>query len=179
MLAIINKLSITGGNMSLSNQHKSYIVADYLIAKAGEAGVPITNKILQKLVYYCQAWFYVTNDKKILFPDTIEAWVHGPVVPNIFRKYTAYGWSPLTLDNVSTTNFEKLTKAEKDLIDEVYDVYGKLDAEYLEALTHREDPWTIARGSLLPYETSKNEITIESMGEYYGKKLEDARAAKA
>lgn len=45
-------------------------VAEYFIHCSNKAGIPITNKKLQKLVYYAQAWSLVLNDTK-LFSEKI------------------------------------------------------------------------------------------------------------
>jgi uncharacterized phage-associated protein len=60
-------------------------VADAVICLARARQIDITNLKLQKLLYYCQAWSLVFTGQA-LFAERIEAWVHGPVVPSIFRK---------------------------------------------------------------------------------------------
>ena len=59
------------------NQIRALDVALYFIKKGVDEKNPITNKKLQKLVYYSQAWSLVLNNEK-LFNEKIEAWVHGP-----------------------------------------------------------------------------------------------------
>jgi uncharacterized phage-associated protein len=66
-----------------------YDVAQYFLAKAGEdAGDLISNLKLQKLVYYAQGFALVLL-KKPLFPQCIEAWIHGPVVPALYHAYNS------------------------------------------------------------------------------------------
>jgi uncharacterized phage-associated protein len=69
-------------------------VADSIIALCHDRGIELTNLKLQKLVYYVQAW-KLAIDHEPLFPDDIEAWVHGPVVPQVFRRFKALRWDPL------------------------------------------------------------------------------------
>ena len=52
-------------------------VAEYILEREGVIG---TLK-LQKLVYYCQAWSMVWNNRP-LFPEDIEAWGRGAVRPH-------------------------------------------------------------------------------------------------
>ena len=67
-----------GGQSTLS----CYDVAQYFLAKADEdAGDLMSNLKLQKLVYYAQGFALVLLEKP-LFPERIEAWIHGPVVPH-------------------------------------------------------------------------------------------------
>jgi|ADGO01.1.fsa_nt_gi Uncharacterized phage-associated protein len=115
-------------------------VADYFILKSDAENRVITNKKLQKLVYYAQAWHLVFTNKK-LFNDPIEAWMHGPAVRSLWHKYKKYGYSPIT-EKPLRPNIKKDAVA---LLDEVWRVYGKHDANYLEALTHSEEPWINAR----------------------------------
>ena len=68
---------------SVVKKTSALTVADYFLYKANKEKKPITNKKLQKLVYYAQAWSLVLNNKK-LFSEPIEAWVHGPAVRSLY-----------------------------------------------------------------------------------------------
>ena len=114
-------------------------VGRYFIHLANQENKPITNKKLQKLVYYSQAWSLVLNDKK-LFNEPIEAWVHGPAVRSVYVEYKRFGFSPITAQ-VADTDVKNIGGKTKALLDNVWSVYGKLDAQYLEMLTHSEKPW--------------------------------------
>ena len=46
----------------------------------------MTTSKLQKLVYYCQTWSLVW-DEKLIFDDPIEAWANGPVVPSLLNHH--------------------------------------------------------------------------------------------
>lgn len=150
---------------------KALDVGRYFIHLANQEKKPISNKKLQKLVYYAQAWSLVLNDKK-LFKDPIEAWVHGPAVRSLYVQYKNFGFSPIT-ETVDTSSIT-MTAEDKKLLDEVWKVYGKLDAGYLEMLTHSEKPWQEARNGLQSYENSDNEITPKAMKSFYSAKLEEA-----
>jgi len=138
-------------------------VSNYFVWKSNQAGKPITNKKVQKLAYYSQAWNLVFNDGKDLFSEPIEAWMHGPAIRNLWYKYRKYGYQPIS-DIVEDTDIKN---DEKPLLDEIWRVYGKYDAGYLETLTHSEDPWLNAREGLDLDETSSIVITNDSMLKYY------------
>lgn len=140
-------------------------VAKYFIWKSSRSGRPITNKKLQKLVYYAQAWYLVSNGgKKKLFPEKIEAWIHGPVVPDLYHQYKEFGFGPID----SKLGSEKgITGEKKDLLDEVWHEYGELDAHTLEALAHSELPWREARKNLDKDEFSNTEIDDTIITSYY------------
>ena len=55
-------------------------VACYVMSRVKEC----TTMKLQKLLYYCQAWYLVWNDKP-LFSENIEAWANGPVIRELYN----------------------------------------------------------------------------------------------
>ncbi|HUB99611.1 MAG TPA: type II toxin-antitoxin system antitoxin SocA domain-containing protein [Solirubrobacterales bacterium] len=134
-------------------------VARYLIRELS----PLSTIKLQKLVYYSQAWHLVWDDEP-LFPERIEAWANGPVVPDLFREHRGEfqrtSWKKGSIQN--------LTPSERGTIDEIIAFYGPQDAFYLSELTHREQPWKEARKGLPAGARGSNEITQASMAEYYG-----------
>jgi uncharacterized phage-associated protein len=144
-------------------------VADTLIAMSREKNIEITNLKLQKLLYYAQAWSLVLR-KEPLFEADFEAWVHGPVVPSVFRRFKGNRWNPIA---------EKVDPIQDRLIlahlEKVMKVYGGATAGQLERLSHSESPWKNARGALAPDVSSNNEITKESMREYYSERMNAAK----
>ena len=65
-------------------------VAACIIELSNKYGCMVSNLKLQKLLYYVQAQFLV-NYEEPCFPESIEAWDIGPVVPAAYRKYAKYG----------------------------------------------------------------------------------------
>ena len=160
--------------MTRRKTQKALSVAKYFIYKNNkEEKKNLTNKKLQKLLYYSQAWNLALY-KKPLFSDTIEAWVHGPAVPWIYGQYKDYFMNNIA-EKVTRADFSLLSRTEKGLLDLIWNVYGKYPADYLEVLTHTEDPWQIARENLEQCEPSTNEISKESMRIYYDKKLQEIK----
>ena len=149
-------------------------IGKYFVEQASSEHKPITNKKLQKLVYYAQAWSMVLNEKK-LFNDKIEAWVHGPAVRKLYSAYKKFGFDEIPASGNSSAKPQFDIKTEK-LLREILSVYGKFDAGYLEMLTHSEDPWLDARRGLDRVASSTNVIQLENMKRYYTKKLADSRA---
>ena len=124
---------------------------------------PITAMKLQKLLYYCQAWSLVW-DEEPLFSDKIEAWVNGPIVPNIYQLHKGL----FEISEWKHGNKEKLQEFQKETIKSVVDYYGDKPAQWLSDLTHLEDPWKNARKGLADSERGNQEITLASLAEYYG-----------
>jgi uncharacterized phage-associated protein len=137
------------------------VIAEALISLSYRQNAALTNLKLQKLLYYAQAWHLVFFDVA-LYNDEIQAWVHGPVVPVVFRRFKECRWNPLPNERES-----KVTSAIEAHLSEVWKVYGKFDASKLETLTHSETPWKEARQGLPLDEASHNVISQESMKKFY------------
>ncbi|MCI4626612.1 MAG: DUF4065 domain-containing protein [Candidatus Magnetoovum sp. WYHC-5] len=139
-------------------------VADYIVKKMGT----ITAMKLQKLIYYCQVWSLVW-DEKPLFNDEIEAWLSGPVVRKLYENHKGQ----YSVNQWSFGDASKVQGIEKETIDSVLDYYGDKSAQWLSDLTHKEDPWLIARKGLSPNERGSRVISHADMMEYYGSLEED------
>lgn len=114
-------------------------VADYFLAHCDEeSGDLISNLKIQKLAYYAQG-FSLALLGKPLYAQPIEAWMHGPVVPELYHAYKQYGTNALP----KPTDFDhgKFSEDESELLDEVYKVYGQFSAWKLRNMTHDEKPW--------------------------------------
>lgn len=125
------------------------------LAKARCLG-DMSNLKLQKLVYYSQAW-HLGLYETILFPEPIEAWVHGPVVRSVFTKYKYGSFEPLPCDAIEDAH-----------LFEVIEAYGSFSGSQLERMTHRETPWIEARAGIAPDAPSTNIISVDTMRQFYG-----------
>jgi uncharacterized phage-associated protein len=96
----------------------------------------LSTTVLQKLLYYCQAWSMQIEGNP-LFEDDFEAWSKGPVIRNV--------WIEFKNNEKERVNFAMDTCLASNIIDSVCEVYGNLDREELSDMTHDEDPWLNAR----------------------------------
>ncbi|MEW6351605.1 MAG: type II toxin-antitoxin system antitoxin SocA domain-containing protein, partial [Thermodesulfobacteriota bacterium] len=138
------------------------LVADYILCFAHECGDLITNLKLQKLLYYAQAWYLALYDEP-LFPDPLEAWVHGPVQPGQYHRFKEHKWNPIS-EEPECSAFSAQVKSH---LDDIMDVYGDLTAHHLERLVHQEDPWIKARKGLPPDAPCNNPISWDDMKAFY------------
>jgi uncharacterized phage-associated protein len=127
-------------------------VADYFIAFSRDVGDPLTNLKLQKLLYYAQGWYLALYDKP-LFPDRIEAWPHGPVVPPVYGRFKRWRWDAIG-DEIGPPDLPEDVRAH---LEEVIRVFGGFTAFALEQMTHQEDPWKDARGDI-PLDAPSNAV---------------------
>jgi uncharacterized phage-associated protein len=134
-------------------------IAEYILKKKGM----LTTMKLQKLVYYSQAWSLVWDDTP-LFSEPIQAWANGPVVPTLYSKHQGQ-YQVEACDG----NSESLDANQKETVDAVLTFYGDKTSQWLSDLTHKEDPWLMAREGLSQGERGNREISLVSMSEYYSR----------
>ncbi len=144
-------------------------VANWFLSRIDrEAGDTISNLKLQKLLYYAQAWMLALYDRP-LFRERIEAWMHGPVVPEMYRQYREHGWDALPMPQEDVPKFDD---DAENLLQEVLRVYGEHSAKALEELTHSEEPWQRTRGSLPLEARCNDEIPHDLMRDFYRRMLD-------
>lgn len=134
-------------------------VARYLIMRCNQMNVPISNLKLQKILYFVQAEFLVVKGMPC-FPEKIEAWDFGPVVPDVYHKYKVYGSA--NIPYVGDTIFCPFSLEDKDLIEGIITECSKYSASMLVEITHAQDPWKAA------YQVGRNtEISHNSIKKYF------------
>jgi len=122
----------------------------------------MTPKKLQKLAYYVYVWYLVMTGES-LFGLRFEAWVHGPVDRNIYNEYKDYGWGMIPQKNTIQINNSVLDY----VVSNVIELYGDMDADELEKLTHEEFPWIEARKGIPEYEPCSKVIKDDDIVSYY------------
>jgi uncharacterized phage-associated protein len=114
-------------------------VAKFFLAQANEdAGDLVSNLKLQKLVYYAQGFHLAVFDRP-LFDDPIEAWTHGPVVPDVYHHYKHHGSGSIPFP--TDFNPDVFGQEQIELLNEVQQIYGQYSAWRLREMTHEEAPW--------------------------------------
>lgn len=141
-------------------------VANYLIASAHEHGSFVSNLKLQKLLYYAQGW-HLGIFQRCLFSEKFEAWIHGPVIPSLYREFKGYSWRNIDED----VRKPEFASEVVDFLDEMIGEYLHLDAYHLEKMTHRESPWVAARGQLEIDAPSNAEIDENLMRDHFARRL--------
>ena len=131
----------------------------------------LSQKKLQKLLYYAYCWVLALLNESYeqinvrLFNERIEAWVHGPVIPSVYQMYKTYGVMNISrIDNFDTSIFPADIL---DILNQVWEVYGKFSGNQLEVISHKEYPWINARNGLPPYEPCDNLILDKNIFDYF------------
>lgn len=154
----IDELSELFGNRKIE------VVIRYLLKRVSD----ITPLALQKVLYYAQAFYYALFDQE-LFLDPCQAWVHGPVFPDVFYKYHPVGCNnPIEgLDTEEDEGLATLTTQEIELLDAIITAFACYSGPVLEKMTHSEKPWQEARGSLLPQDRSVTVLDRDTIHAYF------------
>lgn len=149
-------------------------LAEYVIAYCNLDNVDVSNKKLQKLVYYCQAWNLALTGERLI-DHTFEAWVHGAVLRPLYIDYSGYGYTNIVMEHEVATaavnRFARSVKAEQlQMVNKVLSKYAHHSADDLEKMNHSEYPWQKTREGLDDYEHCNRTIPDDLIREYYGAK---------
>ncbi|EHY5091032.1 DUF4065 domain-containing protein, partial [Escherichia coli] len=100
-----------------------------------------------------------------LFQNKMEAWMHGPVVPELYRRYKQYGNG--AIPSPESFDAEKFSEEQLELLEEVWDVFGQFSAWKLRNMTHEESPW---RSNYIEG-VGGSEISSKEMAEYFATRI--------
>lgn len=109
-------------------------LAEWVLASARER---VTHLKLQKLVFYCYGAALAYDRESEVGQVLFEAWEHGPVCVDVWRRFRDYAAAPLP---VPTARPWYTATTERPLRDAI-DVYQTLTAWALRNETHFERPW--------------------------------------
>lgn len=116
-------------------------IANWFVQRAGRDGKQLSIMQLLKLVYISHGW-YLEMSGAPLIRNKIEAWKHGPVIPDVYRAFRGQDI------NVAVTipGFNSLNDAyAENILEQIYQGYGKLHAFQLSDMTHEPGgPWDTA-----------------------------------
>lgn len=147
--------------LTISNGSKLESAAKYLLVETSE----ITPLALQKLLYFAQG-FTKAFTKEYMFKEDCEAWAHGPVFREIYKKYKNCGYEPVDVKVLPLTDIN-LTQEEKELLDHIVLYFGCYSGKILKNMTHIEEPWRITRSKLINKISNNRTITKEEIGSYF------------
>lgn len=134
-------------------------VAAHIIKHCNEDQMPVSNLKLQKLLYFVQAEFLV-NANGACFPEEIEAWDFGPVVPVVYHKYKIYGSSSILYTEPGA--IDRITREDQKRIDNIVDECAQYTAAQLVEITHHQTPWLSV---YVPYKS--NVISKKSIKDFF------------
>ena len=138
-------------------------VAAYLLEIQSDEAA-ITPLKLQKLLYYAQGYALALFGQR-LFPERIEAWPNGPVVPPVYEEFKRHGREVLP----RPADFDVLSvdRRARVAIERTYADFGSVGARTLAAQTHDEAPWKDANATGRP----NAEITVSAINSYFASRV--------
>lgn len=158
-------------------------IANYMLDRGEEDGVPITHLKLQKLVYIAYGWALAALNVE-LFSERIEAWRYGPVVPDLWHEFKSYRAGPIGdgrsfdydwgRDRLIFHKVPLRAKGVRRLLRAVWKEYSSYTASRLVVRTHRDGaPWdtTIRKHGL----HSRTRIDTDLIREHFELLQEDPR----
>lgn len=150
--------------------HDAKAIANEFIWRGVQTGRPVTPLAVIKLVYFSHAWMLALHDHELV-DDNVEAWKYGPVIPSVYHALKHHGWRPV-VERIRGVRRPDYTSKEVDIIEQVWQKYGKFSGVYLSALTHAPDaPWSKNWNP-----TEKNTlIPDEQIKDYYAKQAHKRR----
>lgn len=117
-------------------------IANWFVTRAQREGRTLSIMSLLKLTYIAHGWHLETQGTP-LFPNRIEAWQYGPVIPEVYSDFRKQGVA--VKSTVSTVPNCRLDPNDEALLDQIWDIYGKLPAFRLSDMTHvANGPWDVA-----------------------------------
>lgn len=124
---------------------------------------------LQKICFYAQSW-YIAKYNHPLFKHDFQAWKYGPVSPALYEYHAKK--ATVSLNNtIIPGNVQNIAESDKEFIKAVVSIYGRFTGLQLSELSHSQDPWKNARRGIPEGSPSNNEITVESIRDYFSKFL--------
>lgn len=141
-----------------STDPSSIDVAAYVLSKLNA----IDTWMLQKLVYYCQAWCLGIY-KCPFINESFKDYANGPVNKRLFDTHR----SKRIVTKNSYPMRHRFSESEIRHMDNVIDTYRYEDGDTLREYTHFERPWKETRGGLKEGERDDKDIPEYLMMEYY------------
>jgi uncharacterized phage-associated protein len=124
-------------------------IANFILEKGREAGRPVTNITINKIIFFLHAW-YLAKTGKPLVSAKIEAWDYGPVFREIYWEFKSFENKPISKHaarrNPVTAEKEicpiELTEEDRDFLEPLLGKYLKISASKLIELSHVPGgPW--------------------------------------
>lgn len=132
---------------NISKNISALDVADWFIIKASteEDFTDMTNMKVNKLCYYAFCLYYRRKKEK-LFNEKIEARTYGPVIMEVYNKFSCCGRNEIIVDReekdfYSLKEKSQITEKQEEILQETYNNFMPYTAYYLRKMSHEDKPW--------------------------------------
>lgn len=137
-------------------------IGNWFVRRAAADSRTLSIMSLLKLMYIAHGW-HLEIYKTPFFGNKIEAWKFGPVVPEAYYAYRQQG---VNVSHELPCDGVPLSESQKKLLEEVYQIYSRMDAFKLSEITHvKGGPWEMAsrQGYYAPISDSMIQSHYESL----------------
>jgi len=137
-------------------------IANYIIKKASDSGLEITQMQLQKLLFLIEVESFKRYDKPLL-SDNFTSFEHGPIIKSLYPYVSEKGSLPLEpfCNDVSIED-----KKENEIIDFIVNKYAKYSASYLRNYTHHFYSWKNHFQEIMPKSAIREDAIIINKAMY-------------
>lgn len=115
-------------------------IAKWFVDWANAEDADLSNLKLQKLLYYAQGHHLAVFGQP-LFNDKIQAWSHGPVVPDVYHQFKGFKSGSILLNDDDPFDWDDVDPDTTQFLIKVWNTYGGIAAWKLRNMTHAESPW--------------------------------------
>ena len=129
----------------------------------------LTHLKVQKLLYYAEGVFSAITNKS-LFNEKIYAWPHGPVVKEVYEKFSINGRNEINFDDKYWDTIKKINDNDEllSILELVYNNYAGYTAWQLREKTHIVGgPWQVT----VDNKGMQREISKDLIKEYFKKNV--------
>ena len=107
-------------------------ISKFIVNYSNEKQLPVSNLKLQKLLYFVFKEYYKKAKEK-LFNESFCAWKLGPVVPEVYYEFCAYGGIPIMREyKIDIDDYDR------EIITKIVDSYIRYSPYELVNMTHQE-----------------------------------------
>ncbi|EIY3538188.1 DUF4065 domain-containing protein [Campylobacter jejuni] len=135
---------------------KAENVAKHIINYCLSINNPISNLQLQKILYFIDIYYLIRTNKRLIEDENFKAWDYGPVIENVYKKYSFFASNPINIYQNFTEEFNENIKGE------LYGYIDKLSKMYPSVLVEKShelgSPWD---------KTKRYEIILPELLEEY------------
>lgn len=147
--------------IKVGTEHSAMDIAEYVVDRRYRHGKPVSNLQLQEILYFLQVIHAVATGK-LLFADPFEAWPYGPVVHDVYVRFSDDGGYPIK------RRFDtEMDDSIRPFLDAGMDILAEKAPWDLVRISHAEkSPWdTIYNQKHLHNEIIPNELIVQCAGE--------------
>lgn len=117
-------------------------IANWFISRALRDGRRFSIMQLLKLIYIAHGWYLEITGGAPLVRNKIEAWKHGPVIPDVYRVFRPQG---IDINRIDPAFPDQVDSHSANVLEYVYLNYGNIPAGRLSDMTHVPGgPWETA-----------------------------------